>query len=530
MKTIKIILVSCFVISCFSSCKKMAKSFSKEIASETVEKSTKQVGEEVVYGVGEKAIKKMDVDELIEFIRKNNGPLANSFEKIDKSIQKNIKKAIDEDVNFLNYLLCSNTLLDDFGSLVKNAPKASRDINLLKMYAKSTFDARRYGKKNLFKDLSIKETDGVTIFIHRLDNTEYARLRDGIVEFSSNGNDINKIVKAYVFDNDLLPNSVYKVKGQNGASYILNVDGYGRVHNIKFTGDIREFDNIIKSNQDIFLGDEWDNFIKESAGSVKGHYDISLNYQTRSTSPCNIDIKSQKGKGRQKKTFQNIHQATSKVFCEDVNAEFMEKYIRQMNISSKRAKELLEAMNDDDGLARLIHQNPEKNIQRWLNTRNPVDKSKLAVTSKGQYPRNAETYAGNVYYFNPHLNEGLMMRLKDGAEIINIRGMDGLSYEDLMMLDKLYPDGVPFTKEGFPDFSKVAYKGKDGKILSVNVGNIGESTKDIGNANKIFKEMGYDDDGGYTWHHIEETTSLMRVPFIIHGLVDHSGGISMAKI
>lgn len=528
MKTTNYLLALLCLLA-FTSCKKLVKSFAKETTSEVVEKTTKEVSEEVVYGIGEKAIRRMDIDELIQFIRKNNGPLANSFEKLDKSTQKSIKEAIDKDVNFLNHLLCSNTLLDDFELLIKNAPNASKDINLLKMYAKSTFDARRYGTKNLFSELTLKEADGVTIFIHKADNREFARLKDGIVELTSKENGVSNLIKTYIIDGVLIPNRVYKVRAENGALYVFNIDNYGRIYNVKFSGDIQDFSDLMKNNDNIFLGKDCNDYLHELSKGGKDNYSISFDYQERSTSPDRINIKPQKGKNRQGRTFQNIYKAPGKVFSESENRALLELYAKQMNIDNQKVEDLLFSMNADDGLARLIHQNPDKNIQRWLNTKNPVDNSKLAVTSKGQYPRNAEIYAGNTYYFNPHLNEGLMKRLKEGNEVVNIRGMDGLSYEDLLELDKLYPNGVPFTKEGFPDFSKVAFNGKDGKMLSVNVGTIGESKKDIANANKKFKDLGYEDAGGYTWHHIENTTSLMRVPFVIHGLVDHSGGISMAK-
>lgn len=527
MKAIKLLFVMCFIVTYFTSCKKIAKSFTKEVASETTEKATKQVGEEVVYGVGEKAIRKMDVDELIEFIRKNkNNSLANSFEKLDKSAQKRIKKAIDEDVNFFNYLMCSNTLLDDFGSLVKNAPKASKDINILKMYAKSTFDARRYGKKNMFKDIFIKEADGYTIFVNKAEGTELARIRDGIVDLSSQQGESAKIIKDNIFDSDLLPNCAYKVKGNNGASFVFNIDNYGRIQNMKFSGNPEDIGDLFKDNQNIYLGKEWSDFVK---GKPKGNYTISFNYYNKDVAPNSIGIKS-KGKAiKQKKNFRNALKSNESFFSHIDNGKLIERYVNSLGLDSKQSAELIEAMNADNGLSVLIHQNPEKNIQRWLNTKKAIDKSKIKVTPKGEFPRNAENYAGNVYYFNPHLNEGLMSRLKNGGDLVNLRGMDGLSYEDLMMLDKLYPDGVPFTKEGFPDFSKVAFKGKNGKTMPIDVGSIGESTKDIGKANKKFKELGYEDDGGYTWHHIEGTTSLMRVPFVIHALVDHTGGISMAK-
>lgn len=139
---------------------------------------------------------------------------------------------------------------------------------------------------------------------------------------------------------------------------------------------------------------------------------------------------------------------------------------------------------------------------------------------------NGQVYAGNTYYFNPHLNSGLHARLKNGRTV-NLKKIGSLSYEDLIKLDKLYPEGVPFSKEGFPDFSNVAFKDKSGKALKIDVGYLsGDSKTDIAKAEALFQKMGYSWESGYTWHHIENSTSLIRVPSAIHQLIDHAGGMS----
>ena len=115
--------------------------------------------------------------------------------------------------------------------------------------------------------------------------------------------------------------------------------------------------------------------------------------------------------------------------------------------------------------------------------------------------------------------------------MVDLRGMSNLSYEDLVRLDKLYPEGVPFTKQGFPDFSSVAAKGRDGKPIKVDIGKLtGDSKKDINKAETIFQSLGNSWKAGFTWHHIENTTSLLRVPTQIHQLVDHTGGMSMSGL
>ena len=188
-------------------------------------------------------------------------------------------------------------------------------------------------------------------------------------------------------------------------------------------------------------------------------------------------------------------------------------------------------MAEDENLVQLIHADPELNIKRWLNTRNHVDKTKLAKTSNGRTVPNGRVYAGNVYYFNPSLNSALKARLKNGDGIISLKKFGILSRDELIQLDKLYPDGVPFTKEGFADFTKVAAKNDQNQVIKINIGTLsGDSNSDIKKAESLYLKMGYKSKDGYTWHHLENSTELIRVPTAIHQLVDHAGGMSTHKI
>lgn len=248
----------------------------------------------------------------------------------------------------------------------------------------------------------------------------------------------------------------------------------------------------------------------------------------RDAAHLNADVK---GKNKVSASFENRAKRIGNTFSAEENNAIIKKYSSKLQLSPEKSQRLLSEMNADNGLATLIHENPEFNIVRWTKTRNHVDKKLIARSPKGKMPINARVYAGNVYYFNPHLNSGLQARLKRGNGFVDLRGRSDLSYEDLVKLDKLYPDGVPFTKEGFPDFSYVAAKGRDGKPIKVNIGSLtGDSKKDINMAETIFQNMGYSWEKGFTWHHIENTTSLLRVPTQIHQLVDHTGGMSMSGL
>lgn len=214
------------------------------------------------------------------------------------------------------------------------------------------------------------------------------------------------------------------------------------------------------------------------------------------------------------------------------NRKIVEKVAKKLALSEKQQLKLLTEMSENPRLAKLVRENPEYNISRWLKTRNHVDKTKIVRTPKGRYPTNARVYAGNTYYFDPALNSGLAARLKNNGNKITLkRPTITLTEQDLIELDKLFPDGVPFTKSGFPDFTNCAFKGKDGKPMIVDIGKLsGNSQKDISIAETIFQKMGYNWEDGYTWHHIEGSTSLIRVPRKIHQLIDHSGGMSMSKL
>ena len=96
----------------------------------------------------------------------------------------------------------------------------------------------------------------------------------------------------------------------------------------------------------------------------------------------------------------------------------------------------------------------------------------------------------------------------------------GKTYKLKGELGKKYPDGVPISKDGYPDFSKYA-KHRDTKIDGMK----GDST-DFTKANR---EAGLNKTpDGYTWHHNENGT-MELVPTDVHGAVAHTGGASIAR-
>lgn len=85
-----------------------------------------------------------------------------------------------------------------------------------------------------------------------------------------------------------------------------------------------------------------------------------------------------------------------------------------------------------------------------------------------------------------------------------------------------YPAGVRFTEDGFPEFEPYS-------IAQVRIDPhfVGNHTTDFTEANR---RAGLDRmPDGHTWHHHQDTTTLLLVPIDIHDAVRHAGGVSIMK-
>lgn len=108
----------------------------------------------------------------------------------------------------------------------------------------------------------------------------------------------------------------------------------------------------------------------------------------------------------------------------------------------------------------------------------------------------------------------------DGVTIIN-RKYAGKTYKLSGDLAQKYPNGVKFTSEGFPDFS--SYSNKTVKVNNLR----GDTYYDFIKSNQA---AGYKlIPKGFTWHHVEDGTTMMLVPADLHGAVRHTGGASLIK-
>jgi hypothetical protein len=102
------------------------------------------------------------------------------------------------------------------------------------------------------------------------------------------------------------------------------------------------------------------------------------------------------------------------------------------------------------------------------------------------------------------------IRLVNGRAPINSKYAGGV-----------HPSGVEFTAEGFPNFGPFSKAEVQIKGLTGNV------TKDSALANQA---MGYPSTPkGFTWHHVEDASTMQLVPSSLHELVRHTGGAAVIR-
>lgn len=217
--------------------------------------------------------------------------------------------------------------------------------------------------------------------------------------------------------------------------------------------------------------------------------------------------------------------AKTLVLQEDKKA-IIRQYAKGHLLSDRQLTRLYEEMAINPSLSEKISRNPNINIPKWLNTRNHVDQY-LITQINGRLPINARVYAGNTYYFDPDFNSKLAARCKIGNGKVQLKTEGFLTQTDLLELDRQFPMGVPFSKQGFPDFSHVAYKDRHGTPMIIDIGRLtGDRNEDFDIAWQIFRDMGYERPIGYVWHHIENSNKLILVPRKVHQLVDHTGSVA----
>lgn len=532
---------SVLVLICLCSCKQIFKDLVKETAEESTEKLGKKIGKEIAeegtekLGKGtskeitEQALKQMQWDDIFKLLKKNNPALSNSIELLGKTTRKELGEVIINDPHFYSSLKSSNGIIDKFILFTKDAPFAYKNIDILHWFVNSNGYSKRMGKLSCIDEMILHEQGTTLKFLNKRTNDVLGEFKDGVIKLSSKDKIFNNIL---LNDNYLIPNSLYKTTKFDGVEFLCKTDGLGRIKIVNAKGISADdfLNQIVYKNKDIDFGTSFNDlnkYIKECSNGNDITAQCIFKYADDGINPKYATIEVDVNGKKFNESFENIGLKKIGQFSPQQNAEILKKYAKKVGLSSEKLSTLLTEMNADNGLAKLIYDDPELNIKRWLNTRNHVDQSKIVKTATGQIPINARTYAGNTFYFNPHLNSKLNARLKSGNNIVNLKTLDPLTYDDLVKLDKMYPDGVPFTKEGFPDFSNIAAKDKNGVPIVMDLGQLsGNSKKDINIAETMFQNAGNAWEDGWTWHHIENSTKLIRVPTIIHQLIDHSGGMS----
>lgn len=520
-------ILLCSLISCKKAGKELSEKMIKESTEESTEMISKRVGKSSLKELGEKSIKNIDYDDFITLLKRDFPVIHSSFSQLDKSFQKDIVKAINETPKVLEVLLSSKTLLDEFVVATAKVPSLAKNASFFSYYIIHP----QFAGKVIFK-----QTDNAVEFLSKVSNKVLGKYKDGVLEvvepFAKDGRSFSSLI----LRGDLMPNTLYKIKGQMGTLYQLQTDAVGNVVSAQGKNITPEdlVTNILRRNTDINLGSSWPTSYKKLKQYSTGpDLDVSIrfNYAENNPSPRSVKVIAKKGdKEVVNKIFENANYLLPTKYSSAQNASLLKSLQKKLGIPADKMTTLQDLMDADGGFADFIHSNPKFNIKRWLKARNHVDERLITKTPIGEFPKNAKVYAGNVYYFNPYLNPKLASRLSNKNGMATLKKAGILSREQLEELDRLYPMGVPFSKSGFPDFSGVAAKGRDGKPIAIDIGNLsGDSKIDIAKASAVFQSQGNKWEQGFTWHHVEGTTSLLRVPTIIHQLIDHTGGMAMSK-
>jgi len=167
-------------------------------------------------------------------------------------------------------------------------------------------------------------------------------------------------------------------------------------------------------------------------------------------------------------------------------------------------------------------------------TANTLDAGANMIPILGSVKSIAETAVKTVVKdvaksFTEDVAKGELNIVKDEIPIINGRNPINSKYAgETYPVNRLspdlqakYPNSVEFNSQGFPDFSPYA------KAEIEVPGLTGIRSTDEALANKA---VGLSETPeGYTWHHVENGTTMQLVPSDIHGAVRHTGGAAIIQ-
>ena len=513
------------ITGCNRGVKALSEKFVKEASAESVAITAKKAGKVTLRELSEKGIKALNYEDFIILLKRDFPSLYASFIKFDKNFQEGIVNAINENPKILDIILSSKTILDEFIIATSEIPSLSKNVGFFCHYI---------AHPQFASEIILRQSDNGVVFFSKSANKIVGQYKDGVIDvfepFAKDGATFSN----QILSGDLIPNTLYKVRGEIGTLYQMQTDALGNVTIVQARNISPEniVTNILRRNTDINLGASWPtsyNRLKQYSSGADLNVQIKFNYTNENPNPRSIKIEvSKDNKEILNGLYENANYLVPMKYSSASNSALLKSLQKRLNIPTDKLVTLQNLMDSDNAFADFIHSNPEFNIKRWLKTRNHVDERLIIRTPEGRFPPNARVYAGNVYYFNPYLNPSLANRLSNKNGLATLKKAGILSREQLEELDRLYPDGVPFSKSGFPDFTGVSAKGVDGKPIAIDIGKLsGNSKTDIAKAESLFQAQGNKWEDGFTWHHIEGTTTLIRVPTVIHQLIDHAGGMSI---
>lgn len=496
-----------------TSCKQVAKKAFSESAEELTEFGTRKMAKSMASSYGERLVRSSD--ELLSVIMDKNPVIGKCVSKLKKKSQKNLLEALSSDERFFRSFMTDEHLLEDFNSFVKDAPKLADNTDFLKMYSNS-----KYFGRDIAKNVGISQKSGVSRIISKSDGSILGEYGDGVYKVSGS------LKKNFMTEGELIPNTLYKISDDLGAQFICRTDDLGRVLSIE-ARSVSPHDLLSCLLGDVNYGKE----IRSTISGVRGtKVDMKCNFSHSGSAKepkfMNVEV-TENGRKTLSKSVENSSFGVA-------NRDFVSSVSKKLNLESKVADKLVKEMDDNPSLADLIKSNPDFNIKRWLNTRNKVDKSKIARTSNGALVKN-HAYANNTFYFEPALNNNLNSYLSKTGKF------SGYSEKEIRELDKLFPNGVPFDHRGFPDFEKAGacVKGSDGTDIKIFMdgGHFSKGERgrkdDFKEAWTKLKKLDPDlykkvNNGEFTWHHLPDSPARMvLVNTKVHDLVKHSGGVSM---
>ncbi|PSL23628.1 fibronectin type III domain protein [Dyadobacter jiangsuensis] len=154
-------------------------------------------------------------------------------------------------------------------------------------------------------------------------------------------------------------------------------------------------------------------------------------------------------------------------------------------------------------------------LKGWI-----VDLSKVKLIN-GRFPINSQMYAGRKYSFD--IDQNLPLQAKYAGEV------PGVVKARIDALGAKYPNGVDFDELGFARFEPYTVM-VNGREAKVTIQTSGSRDVDFAEADRLMGiDKIYRGENELTWHHVEDSKTMILVPFDIHDQVKHTGGIAVYK-